>query len=93
VGAYQADAVNQAPRRLAALFLIAVAGVFVALGLVVGAVAGVPGAVTYAAAVVVLTAFGAQRVRSRVRAAGARAAGRTCTCCSGTVHDPVQVLR
>jgi Na+-driven multidrug efflux pump len=61
--------VTAVPRRLAALFLLAVTGVLVAVGLVVGA----------------------QLVKRQARVAAIQA-GRTCTCCTGSVHDPVQVI-
>ena len=82
---------NPVPRQLAALFLLAVTGVLVAIGLVVGAVLGTVAAVIYSAAVLTLLLVGAQLVKSRARVAAIQA-GRTCTCCTGSVHDPVQVI-
>ena len=82
---------NDVPRRLAALFLLAVTGVLVAVGAVLGAVAGPVAVVVFAVAVLALVFVGAQLVKRRARAA-AFAAGRTCTCCTGSVHDPVQVI-
>ena len=82
---------NPVPRQLAALFLLAVTGVLVAIGLVVGAVLGTVAAVVYAAAVLTLLLVGAQLVKRRARVAAIQA-GRTCTCCTGSVHDPVQVI-
>jgi hypothetical protein len=83
--------VNQAPKQLVALFLLAIAGVLVAVGLVVQAAAGAAGAVVYVALLLGLLLVGRRQVRRRARAA-ALSAGRTCTCCTGTVHDPVQVV-
>ena len=82
---------NPVPRQLAALFLLAVTGVLVAIGLVVGAVLGTVAAVVYAVAVLTLLLVGAQLVKRRARVAAIQA-GRTCTCCTGSVHDPVQVI-
>ena len=82
---------NPVPRQLAALFLLAVTGVLVAIGLVVGALLGTVAAAVYAAAVLTLLLVGAQLVKRRARVAAIQA-GRTCTCCTGSVHDPVQVI-
>ena len=92
MGSLRAVDVTPAPKRLAALFAAAVVGVLAAIGLVVEAIAGPVGAVLYVAVVLGLVALGVQQVRRRLRAAAAVAAGRTCTCCTGTVHDPVQVI-
>jgi hypothetical protein len=83
--------VTAVPRRLAALFLLAVTGVLVAVGLVVGAVLGAAAATVYAVAVLALLLVGAQLVKRQARVAAIQA-GRTCTCCTGSVHDPVQVI-
>ena len=82
---------NPVPRRLAVLFLTAVTGVLVAIGLIVDAALGTAVAVGYAVVVLALVLVGAQLVKRRVRVE-ALAAGRTCTCCTGSVHDPVQVI-
>ena len=82
---------NPVPRQLAALFLLAVTGVLVAIGLVVDAALGTFAAVVYTAAVLTLLLVGAQLVKRRARVAAIQA-GRTCTCCTGSVHDPVQVI-
>ena len=82
---------NQVPRRLAVLFLLAVTGVLVAVGLVVGAALGPVAAVVYAVVVLALALVGAQLVKRRLRVE-ALAQGRTCTCCTGSIHDPVQVI-
>jgi hypothetical protein len=83
--------VTEVPRRLAALFLLAVTGVLTAVGAVVGAVLGTAALVLYAVVVVTLVLVGAQLVKRRARVAALQA-GRTCTCCTGSVHDPVQVI-
>ena len=71
------------------LFLLAAAGVLFALGLVVASFG--PGPVAaYAGAVAILVGFGVRRARAMARAQ--QPAGRTCTCCTSTVHDPVQVI-
>ena len=82
---------NPVPRHLAALFLLAVTGVLVAIGLVVDAALGTVAAVVYTAAVLTLLLVGAQLVKRRARVAAIQA-GRTCTCCTGSVHDPVRVI-
>lgn len=82
---------TEVPRRLAALFLLAVTGVLTAVGAVVGAVLGTAAVVAYAVVVVTLVLVGAQLVKRRARVAALQA-GRTCTCCTGSVHDPVQVI-
>ena len=74
-------------RRLQALFLLALLGVLVVLGLLAWGVGGTPLAAGYAVAVLVLLALGARRAR----AAAAPPPGRTCACCTTTVHDPVRV--
>jgi hypothetical protein len=82
---------NQVPRRLAVLFLLALLGVLAAVGLVVGAALGRGAGVAYAVLVVLGLMAATVAAKRRVRAA-AVAQGRTCTCCTGTVHDPVQVI-
>ncbi len=75
------------------LFLLAAAGVLLALGLVAASFG--PAVVTaYAGGVLVLVGLGVRRARAVVRSRqrAARPAGRTCTCCTSTVHDPVQVI-
>ena len=82
---------SSAPKSLTALFLLAVAGVLLSFGAIIGRAFGTAAVVVYVLAIAALVVVGVQWLRSRVRAASARAAGRSCTCCSGTVHDPVQV--
>lgn len=73
-------------RRLQVLFLIALLGVLAAIGTLLGALAGPWVAATYAVVVVGLLAAGARRAR-----AAQAPLARACSCCTGTVHDPVQV--
>ena len=81
-------------KRLGLLFLVALVGVLAMIGAVLGRELGGPVALGYALVVIALLATGSVLARRQERAAAdARlAAGRTCTCCTGTVHDPVQVL-
>jgi hypothetical protein len=83
--------VTDVPKRLAVLFLLAILGVLVAVALVVGAVFGPVAAAVYGVLVVVGLLAATAAAKRRVRAV-ARAEGRTCTCCTGSVHDPVQVI-
>ena len=78
-------------RRLQLLFLVAVVGVLACVGLLLGAVAGPVAAVGYAVVVLVLLAVGARRARAAQERAR-RAAGRSCTCCTTSQHDPVEVV-
>ena len=77
-------------RRLAVLFLVALLGVVVAVGLVVADLGGVPAALGYAAVVVLLLGLGA--------AYGRRATVRRtrpvqhCSCCDGDHTAPVRVV-
>jgi hypothetical protein len=76
-------------RQVRVSFLLAFSGVIFMLGTVVAAVAGPIAASAYAALVLaplVLAAVSKRRRRARLTA------GHTCTCCTGTVHDPVQVI-
>ena len=82
---------TEVPRRLAALFLLAVTGVLGAVGAVLGAVLGTVVLVAYTVVVLTLVLVGSQLVKRRARVAAIQA-GRTCTCCTGSVHDPVQVI-
>ena len=81
------SAAAPAVRRLQVLFLLALGGVLVVLGLVVHAVGGWPALAVYVVVVLGLLAFGAWRARVAL----APPPGRTCTCCTSTVHDPVEV--
>ena len=75
-------------RRLQVLFLLAMAGVLLAGGLVVADLAGSLVATAYAVVVGGLLLAVAGRARA---AAAVPPPGRTCTCCTSTVHDPVEV--
>jgi hypothetical protein len=77
---------------LTALFLLAVTGVLVSVGAILGRALGPVAVVVYVLLLVGLAGAGARLVRRRAQAMAARAAGRTCTCCTGTVHDPVRVV-
>jgi len=74
-------------RRLQVLFLLALLGVLVAVGLVVADLGGPLATAAYAVLVLGVLLSAA----ARARAAAAPPAGRTCTCCTSTVHDPVVV--
>jgi hypothetical protein len=73
-------------RRLQVLFLLALLGVLVLLGLVVLALLGPVAAAVYAVAALAVLGRAAWRAR-----ADAAPVGRTCSCCTSTVHDPVEV--
>ena len=82
-------------RRLQVLFLLALVGALVCLGLGVLAVAGPVPALGYAAIALLLLAVGAARARAAAARAAEdarRAAGRSCTCCTTSQHDPVKVI-
>lgn len=74
-------------RRLQVLFLLALLGVLVAVGVVVHALGGVVAVAGYAVAALALLAVGAGRARAR-----AEPRGRRCTCCDGDHTAPVRVL-
>ena len=78
-------------RRLLALMCAAVVGVLLALGVLVGALAGLAGVLAYAAVAVVLVGVAAVRGR-RLLAPPPLPPGRTCTCCTTTHFDPVKVI-
>ena len=75
-------------RRLQVLFLLALGGVLVLFGLLAARLGGPVVLTGYAAAVLALLVVGARRARALT----APAPGRTCSCCTSTVHDPVQVV-
>ena len=77
-------------RRLQVLFLLSLLGVLVILGLLAWALLGPVGGTAYAVVVLGLVAAGAWRARA-AEAPAPQVAGRTCTCCTSTVHDPVEV--
>ena len=78
-------------RRVQVLFLAALLGVLVCVGLGVFALVGAVPALAYSVVALVLLAVGAGRARA-AQAAERRAAGRTCTCCTTSQHDPVKVI-
>ena len=78
------------PRPLAALFLLALGGLVVAVGIVLADVGGVPVLAVYLVLVLALLAAGAVRVR-RAAASRARPAAH-CTCCDGDHSAPVRVV-
>ena len=81
--------------RLQVLFLVALLGVLVAVGLAVRALLGGWAAVAYAVATILLVCVAAARARAvqqRARERSRSASGRTCTCCTSTQHDPVKVI-
>ena len=80
--------------RLAVMFLTALLGVVIALGLAMARL-GAPVALVYVLAVLVASVLLARRarlLRARSRSASRAVAGRTCTCCTTSVHDPVKVI-
>ena len=76
-------------RRLQVLFLLSLLGVLVVVGLAVSLLVGPLGGAAYALVVAVLVVLAAARARARL--AASRSTGRTCTCCTSTVHDPIEV--
>jgi hypothetical protein len=78
-------------KRLQLLFLVALVGVLVCVGLGVLSLAGPVAAVAYAVVAFGLLLLGAARARAAAEQAR-RAAGRTCTCCTTSQHDPVKVI-
>jgi len=59
------------------------------LGVVVHALLGAPGVAVLVLLLVAPLGYAVVRARQRRERL---AAGHTCTCCTGTVHDPVQVI-
>ena len=80
-----------ASRRLQLLFLIALLGVLVCVGLVVATLAGALAALAYAVLAVGLLVLGAARARAAEQVAR-REAGYSCSCCTTSQHDPVKVI-
>ncbi|GAC1440267.1 MAG: hypothetical protein NVSMB55_04250 [Mycobacteriales bacterium] len=70
-------------------FLLAAGGVIFLLALVVTLLLGPIGLAAFSLLLATTLAVAIGRARRR-RARWT--AGRTCTCCTGTVHDPVQVI-
>lgn len=79
------------PRRLAVLFLLASSGVLMMLGAVIGRVLGIAAVLAYVVVVAALLLVATIAAKRWVRAQR-RAAGHTCSCCTGTIHDPIQVI-
>jgi hypothetical protein len=79
-------------KRLQVLFLLALVGVLVCVGLGLLALAGAVPALVFAVVALVLLAGGAARARAATAAAERAAAGRSCTCCTTSQHDPVKVI-
>jgi hypothetical protein len=76
-------------RQVRVTFLLAFSGVLGLIGLILNAFLGPVALVAYVgllAAPVLTAAVLARSRRARLTT------GRTCTCCSGTVHDAVQVI-
>ena len=78
-------------RRVQVLFLLALLGVLTCIGLALLAYVGGLAAGVYAGMTLVLLAVAARRARAAQEAAR-RDAGRTCTCCTTSQHDPVKVV-
>ena len=78
-------------RRLQVLFLVALVGVLVCVGLGVLALAGGLAALAYSVVAALVLGVAAARARAAQEAARL-AAGRTCTCCTTSQHDPVKVI-
>jgi hypothetical protein len=78
------------PGRVAAPFLLAVTGVLFIIGLLLRR-AGPAAVGIYVVVVLGALLAGGIAARRQVRLA-AMSARRTCTCCAGTVHDPVKVI-
>ena len=89
-----ARAVERAvPQRVAVPFLLALLGVLAALGVAVHALAGGVGLAAYAVAVAALLGGLGRTARRLVRQRAARPpASRTCSCCTGSHSDPVEVI-
>ncbi|MBK5308171.1 MAG: hypothetical protein JJD92_15910 [Frankiaceae bacterium] len=80
---------REVPRTVAVPFLLAGLGLLFMFGVLIAAFAGPVAAYAYLSLIVALIVVSAVRARQR---RSRLAAGRTCTCCTGTVHDPVQVI-
>lgn len=72
--------------RLQALFVLALVAVLAAVGGVVFRAAGLWVGLVYVVVVAVLLFYGVRRARMSAPPAP------TCSCCTGTVHDPVRVV-
>ncbi len=83
--------IARVPRRLGVLFLLALLGILVMLGSVLWRLAGTGPLIAYVAVVTAAILFAAVAAKRRLRAQN-RSAGRSCTCCTTSVHDPVKVI-
>ena len=79
------------PRALAALFLVALVGVLVALGLLAVELGGLPTLLGYVVVAGALLALGVVRLR-RLVPPPAPARVQHCTCCDGDHTAPVKVV-
>jgi hypothetical protein len=81
-------------RRLAGLFLLALLGALLAVGLVVADLGGGVALAVYALAVTALLVGGAVagKCRAATRVAPARSPGGHCSCCDGDHTAPVKVI-
>ena len=77
------------PRSVAVPFLVAALGVLFMFGALLGRALGTIAVVVY---LVLLLAPASAAIVAAARRRTRLAAGRTCTCCTGTVHDPVEVI-
>ena len=77
-------------RALAALFLSAAAGLVIVVGLALSAF-GTVAVVLWAVLVALVLALGVRKARA-LRPPPSTSTGRTCSCCTTTVHDPVKVI-
>ena len=77
--------------RLRVLMCLALLGVLLLVGLVVGALLGAPGVVVFALLAGILVTIGIRRGRAAL-APTPMSLGRTCTCCTTSQHDPVRVI-
>ena len=80
-----------AERRLQRQFLLALGGVLVVLGIVAAELGGPLVLGAYVLAVAVLLALGVRRARTLAARRTPRPEGRTCSCCTSTVYDPVEI--
>jgi len=76
-------------KRVGLTFLLALAGVCFLIAFVVKLLLGLFAVLAFV--LLLLAPFVVAVVKARRRRAR-RAAGRTCSCCTGTVHDPVRVI-
>ena len=76
--------------RVAALFVTALVGLLVAVGLALSAL-GRPVLAAYLVLVAVGLGLLVRRARALARHRGDADAGRTCSCCTSTVFDPVEI--